>query len=107
MALQYTFTSSTGITSSSAYHRIYKIVYNVRKSPSATAYAEVYHDASARTSNYDPIDIVEFDFTMSVGNTDDNLVKQAYTSMKTQTKVKDGRGKTKTIDYTHKNVKDV
>ena len=106
MAIEYTFTSATGITSSSAYHRIYKIVYNNKKS-TATATAEVFHDSSARNSNKVPIDIVEFDFTMSVGNTDDNLVKQAYTSMKTQTKVKDGRGKTKTIDYTHKNVKDV
>lgn len=107
MAIQYSFTSSTGITSSSAYHRIYKIVYNVRKSTSATAYAEVYHNAAARTSNYDPIDVVEFDFTMSVGNTDENLVKQAYASMKTKTQVKDNRGKIKIIDYTSKNVKDV
>jgi hypothetical protein len=107
MALQYTFTSATGITSSSAYHRIYKIVYNVRKSTSATAYAEVYHNSAARTANYDPIDVVEFEFTMGVGDTDKNLVKQAYTSLKTKTSVKDSRGKTKTIDYTNKNVKDV
>ena len=107
MAIQYSFTSSTGITSSSAYHRIYKIVYNVRKSTSATAYAEVYHNAAARTSNYDPIDVVEFDFTMSVGNTDDNLVKQAYTAMKTKTKVKDIRGNNISLDYTHRDVQDV
>jgi len=107
MAIQYTFTSSTGITSSSAYHKIYKIVYNVKESTSATAYAEVYHDASARNSNKTPIDVIEFNFTMSVGDRDDNPVKQAYTAIKTKTKVKDSRGKTKSIDYTSKNVQDV
>lgn len=107
MAIQYTFTSSSGITSSSAYHRIYKIEYNVKKTTSATAYAEVFHNAAARTSGYTPIDIVEFEFTMSVGNSDDNLVKQAYASMKTKTRVKDSRGQSKNIDYTSKGVKDV
>ena len=106
MALQYTFTSATGITSSSAYHKIYKIEYNT-KLAQATAYAEVYHDASARTNNKVPIDVVEFQFTMAVGNTDDNPVKQAYAAMKTKTKVKDSRGKGISIDYTNRNVQDV
>jgi len=107
MAIQYSFTSSTGITSSSAYHKIYKIVYNVKESTSATAYAEVYHDASARNSNKTPIDVIEFNFTMSVGDRDDNPVKQAYTAIKTKTKVKDSRGRTTAIDYTHRDVQDV
>ncbi len=106
MALQYTFTSATGITSTSAYHKIYKIEYNAKKS-TATVFAEVFHDASARTNNKVPIDVVEFDFTMSVGNTDDNPVKQAYAAMKTKTKVKDSRGKPISLDYTDRNVQDV
>ena len=106
MAIEYTFTSATGITSSSAYHRIYKIVYNNKKS-TATATAEVFHDASARTSNKIPIDVVEFKFAMAVGDKDDNPVKQAYTAMKTKTSVRDRRGKPITLDYTSKNVKDV
>lgn len=106
MAIQYTFTSSTGITSSSAYHKIYKIEYNTKKA-TATAYAEVFHDSSARSSNKVPIDVVEFDFTMSVGDTDDNPVKQAYTAMKTKTSVRDRRGKPMNIDYTHRDVRDV
>ena len=106
MALQYTFTSATGITSSSAYHKIYKIEYNAKKA-TATAFAEVFHDASARNSNKVPIDVVEFEFTMAVGNTDDNPVKQAYTAMKTKTSVRDRRGKTISIDYTNRNVQDV
>jgi len=44
---------------------------------------------------------------MSVGDRDNNPVKQAYTAIKTKTKVKDSRGKTKSIDYTSKNVQDV
>ena len=44
---------------------------------------------------------------MTVGDKDDNLVKQAYTAMKTKTKVKDRRGKDISLDYTDKNVKDV
>ena len=107
MAIQYSFTSSTGITSSSAYHKIYKIVYNVKESTTATAYAEVYHDASARNSNKTPIDVIEFNFSMSVSDRDDNPVKQAYTSNKTKTKVKDSRGRTKAIDYSHRDVQDV
>ena len=107
MAIEYTFTSATGITSSSAYHKIYKIVYNAKLSNSAKAYAEVFHNASARNSNKVPIDVVEFDFAMTVGDKDDNLVKQAYTAMKTKTKVKDRRGKDISLDYTDKNVKDV
>ena len=106
MALQYTFTSATGITSSSAYHKIYKIEYNTKLSE-ATAYAEVFHNASARNSNKIPIDVVEFNFTMAVGNTDANPVKQAYAAMKTKTKVKDSRGKPIDLDYTSKNVQDV
>ena len=106
MAIEYTFTSATGITSSSAYHRIYKIVYNNKKS-TATATAEVYHDSSARNSNKVPIDIVEFDFTMAVGDTDKNPVKQAYTAMKTKTSVKSNMGGSINIDYTNKGVKDV
>ena len=106
MALQYTFTSATGITSSSAYHKIYKIEYNTKKA-TATAFAEVYHDASARNNNKVPIDVVEFEFTMAVGNTDDNPVKQAYVAMKTKTSVKDSRGKPINVDYNNKNVKDV
>tara|TARA_R100001463_G_scaffold6275_2_gene20685 strand:+ start:8257 stop:8577 length:321 start_codon:yes stop_codon:yes gene_type:complete len=106
MALQYTFTSSTGITSSSAYHKIYKIIYNAKKS-TATACAEVFHDVSARNSNKTPIDVVEFEFAMAVGNTDDNPVKQAYAAMKTKESVKDSRGKPIQIDYKSKNVKDV
>jgi len=106
MALQYTFTSSTGITSSSAYHKIYKIIYNTKRS-TAIAYAEVFHDASARNNNKTPIDVVEFEFSMAVGNTDDNPVKQAYTAIKTKTSVKDSRGKPIQIDYTSRNVQDV
>ena len=106
MALQYTFTSATGITSSSAYHKIYKIEYNTKKS-TATVFAEVFHDASARTNNKVPIDVVEFDFAMAVVDTDDNPVKQAYTAMKTKTKVKDSRGKPISLDYTDRNVQDV
>ena len=106
MALQYTFTSATGITSSSAYHKIYKIEYNAKKAM-ATAFAEVFHDASARNSSKVPIDVVEFEFTMAVGNTDDNPVKQAYTAMKTKTSVRDRRGKPIQIDYTSRNVQDV
>ena len=106
MALQYTFTSATGITSSSAYHKIYKIEYNAKKA-TATAFAEVFHDASARNSNKVPIDVVEFEFTMAVGNTDDNPVKQAYAAMKTKTSVRDSRGKPINIDYTNRNVQDV
>ena len=56
MALQYTFTSATGITSSSAYHKIYKIEYNTKKA-TATAFAEVYHDASARNNNKNVKDV--------------------------------------------------
>ncbi len=44
MALEIAYTSSHGVESKEAYHRIYKIVYNVRKTTSATAYAEVYID---------------------------------------------------------------
>ncbi len=106
MAIEYTFTSATGITSSSAYHRIYKVVYNNKKS-TATATAEVFHDSSARNNNKVPIDVVEFEFAMSVGDTDKNPVKQAYTAMKTKTSVKDSRGKSISIDYTNKGVKDV
>jgi len=106
MALQYTFTSATGITSSSAYHKIYKIEYNTRKGQ-ATAFAEVFHNASARNSNKVPIDVVEFEFTMAVGDKDDNLVKQAYAAMKTKKSVRDRRGKPMNIDYTDTNVKDV
>jgi hypothetical protein len=106
MALQYTFTSATGITSSSAYHKIYKIEYNAKKA-TAIAFAEVFHDASARNSNKVPIDVVEFEFTMAVGNTDDNPVKQAYAAMKTKTSVRDSRGKPIQIDYTSRNVQDV
>ena len=106
MALQYTFTSATGITSSSAYHKIYKIVYNTKKS-TATAYAEIFHDASARTNNKVPIDVVKFEFAMAVGDKDDNPVKQAYTAMKTKTSVRDSRGTPITLDYTSKNVQDV
>ena len=106
MALQYTFTSATGITSSSAYHKIYKIEYNAKKA-TATAFAEVFHDASARNSNKVPIDVVEFEFTMAVGNTDDNPVKQAYAAMKTKTSVRDSSDKPIQIDYTSRNVQDV
>ena len=106
MALQYTFTSATGITSSSAYHKIYKIEYNAKLSE-ATAYAEVFHDASARTSNKIPIDVVEFKFAMALGDKDDNPVKQAYTAIKTKTSVRDSRGKPISLDYTSKNVQDV
>ena len=106
MSLQYTFTSATGITSSSAYHKIYKIEYNTKLSE-ATAYAEVFHDASARANNKVPIDVVEFKFTMAVGNTDDNPVKQAYAAIKTKTSVRDSRGKPIQIDYTSRNVQDV
>ena len=107
MAIQYTFTSATGITSSSAYHKIYKIVYNAKLSNTAKVYAEVFHDASARNSNKVPIDVVEFDFAMTVADRDDNLVKQAYTAMKTKTRVKDSRGKDISLDYTHRDVQDV
>ena len=107
MAIQYTFTSSTGITSNSAYHKIYKIVYNTKQSNTAKVYAEVFHDAAARNSNKVPIDIVEFDFVMSIGDTDKNLVKQAYVTMKTKTKVKDSRGNNISLDYTHRDVRDV
>ena len=67
----------------------------------------MFHDASARTNNKVPIDVVEFDFAMAVGDTDDNPVKQAYTAMKTKTKVKDSRGKPISLDYTDRNVQDV
>lgn len=106
MALQYTFTSATGITSSSAYHKIYKIEYNTKKSK-ATAFAEIFHDATARTNNKVPIDVVEFEFTMAVGDKDNNPVKQAYTAMKTKTSVRDRRGRPISLDYTNKNVQDV
>ena len=106
MALEYTFTSSTGITSSKAYHRIYKIIYNNKKSI-ATACAEVFHNEAARNGNKTPIDVVEFEFTMAVGDTDKNPVKQAYTAMKTKESVKDSRGNIKSINYKDKNVKDV
>ncbi len=106
MALQYTFTSLTGITSSSAYHKVYKIIYNTKRS-TATAFAEVFHNASARTNNKTPIDVVEFEFAMAVGDTDKNPVKQAYTAMKTKTSVKDRTGKQINIDYTNRNVQDV
>tara|TARA_Y100000593_G_C4246566_1_gene304984 strand:- start:697 stop:1020 length:324 start_codon:yes stop_codon:yes gene_type:complete len=107
MAIQYTFTSSHGVTANSAYHKIYKIEYNVKRTNSAIVYAEVYYDASSYSSGKDPIDVVEFEFTMSVGDSDLNLVKQAYNAMKTKTKVKDSRGRTKSIDYTHRDVRDV
>ncbi len=106
MALQYTFTSATGITSSSAYHKIYKIVYNAKKS-TATAYADIFHDASARTNGKIPVDVIQFEFTMSVGNKDGNPLKQAYTAIKTKTSVRDRRGKTITLDYTSNSVQDV
>tara|TARA_R110002012_G_scaffold276276_1_gene463214 strand:- start:348 stop:668 length:321 start_codon:yes stop_codon:yes gene_type:complete len=106
MALQYTFTSATGITSSSAYHKVYKIEYNTKLSE-ATAFAEVFHDASARNNSKVPIDVVEFKFTMAVGDKDDNPVKQAYAAMKTKTSVRDSRGKPISLDYTSKNVQDV
>ena len=67
----------------------------------------MFHDASARNSNKVPIDVVEFEFTMAVGNTDDNPVKQAYAAMKTKTSVRDSRGKPIQIDYTNRNVQDV
>ena len=44
---------------------------------------------------------------MSVSDRDDNPVKQAYAAIKTKTKVKDSRGRTKAIDYTHRDVQDV
>ena len=67
MALQYTFTSTHGVTASSAYHKIYKIVYNANDSNKATA----------------------------------------YIAMKTQTQLKDVRGRKISIDYTHRDVRDV
>mgnify|MGYP003667073723 CR=1 FL=1 len=106
MALQYTFTSATGITSSSAYHKIYKIEYNTKKS-TATAYAEIFHNSSARTNGKIPIDVVEFEFAMSIGDKDDNPLKQAYTAIKTKTSVRDRRGRPISLDYTNKNVQDV
>ena len=68
MALQYTFTSTHGVTASSAY---------------------------------------QFEFTMATGDSDHNLVKQAYIAMKTQTQLKDVRGRKISIDYTHRDVRDV
>ena len=44
---------------------------------------------------------------MSIGDTDKNLVKQAYVAMKTKTKVKDSRGNNISLDYTHRDVRDV
>jgi hypothetical protein len=99
MALELSFTSSHGVVASKAYHRIYKIVYNVRKSTSATAYAEVYYNSSARTSNYAPIDVVQFDFVMDVKGSAKEPVTQAYNSLKTKSKVKNDRGATKSLDY--------
>ena len=99
MALEIAYTSSHGVESKEAYHRIYKIVYNVRKTTSATAYAEVYYNNKARISGFDPIDTVEFDFAMDVSKSAPEPVTQAYTSLKTKAVVKDNRGKTKSLDY--------
>jgi hypothetical protein len=99
MALELSFTSSHGVVASKAYHRIYKIVYNVRKSTTATAYAEVYYNDSARTSNYAPIDVVQFDFVMDVKGSAKEPVTQAYNSLKTKSTVKNDRGATKSLDY--------
>jgi len=107
MALQYTFTSTHGVTASSAYHKIYKIVYNANDSNKATAYAQVYYNSSAASSGKDPMDVVEFEFTMATGDSDHNLVKQAYIAMKNQTQLKDVRGRKISIDYTHRDVRDV
>ena len=99
MALEIAYTSSHGVESREAYHRIYKIVYNVRKTTSATAYAEVYYNNTARTSGFDPIDTVEFDFAMDVSGRGAEPVTQAYNSLKTKAVVTDNRGKTKSLDY--------
>ena len=66
---------------------------------SATAYAEVYYNDTARRSGFDPIDTVEFDFVMDVSGKGAEPVTQAYTSLKTKAVVKDNRGKTKSLDY--------
>lgn len=99
MALELSYTSSHGVTASKAYHRIFKIVYNVRKSTSATAYAEVFYNSAARTSNYAPIDVVEFEFAMDVSSKAKEPVTQAYNSLKTKSKVRNERGGSKSIDY--------
>lgn len=99
MALQIAYTSSHGVESKQAYHRIYKIIYNVRKTTSATAYAEVYYNDMARRQGFDPIDTVEFDFVMDVSKLAPEPVTQAYNSLKTKAVVTDNRGKTKSLDY--------
>tara|TARA_R100000081_G_scaffold84054_1_gene52383 strand:+ start:1398 stop:1715 length:318 start_codon:yes stop_codon:yes gene_type:complete len=99
MALEIAYTSSHGVESKQAYHRIYKIIYNVRKTTSATAYAEVYYNDMARRQGFDPIDTVEFDFVMDVSKLAPEPVTQAYNSLKTKSIVTDNRGKTKSLDY--------
>jgi hypothetical protein len=98
MALEQTFTTAHGLEVKSAYWRVYKIELNVLKSISSTAFVQIYKDNLARQNNLLALDTLEFDFSMDVSARGVDPVTQAYNSLKTQTKIKDDRGKSIIID---------
>ena len=98
MAIQQSFTTSHGIALPKAYWRIYKIEYNVLRGTSTIVYAQIFKDVNARNSNLQPVDTVQFNFSLDVSNRGAEPVTQAYNSLKTKTKLKDNRGNDLTVD---------
>ena len=107
MAIQYAYTSLQGVVASSAYHRITRVDYNADNTVNAKMTIKVFKDANARSDGFDPLDINVVTFTMDVSGRGAIPLTQAYNALKTKTAVIDPKGRSKNIDYTHDDVRDV
>ena len=83
MAIQKEITSRHGITASEAYHWV-ETVYTDRekKRDDTTVRVKIYSTKDAKTSGKDPLERVEFIFSLSTEDTAENAVKQAYVALK-------------------------
>ena len=80
MAIQKSFISKYGITSSSAYHRIERA--DCKKEGSTLALVKIYNSSSDKDKI--ALDSFDFQFTMDITDNGANPIKQAYVYLKSQ-----------------------
>jgi len=107
MALEFGYTTRHGVTSSKAYHKITNIIYNANQSPNTVAEIRIYNTKTDADNGLDELDKMTFSFTMGITSSDRDPVSQAYLAVRKIQQVTDNRGRSRSIDYKSKSVKDV
>ena len=103
-----TYTSTQGVLAEEAYHQIVNVNYNTDNKVNAKMTVKIFMNDDARQKGYEPLDINVVDFTMVTSDKGANPLSQAYTGLKTKTKLIDSKGRERDIDYTDKKkVRDV